>query len=187
MFAYTVTADRASYTLRLHRALKHDYVLNGAILTSPWQRLLTSLEDEILRRSGHILSGYIDQWALQHASTLPLVDDVAAPRGAWGGAPDRPQDPTGGSAMQPAAPRAPTLRAGAGGVYILTIHLHSGDFQAGGTAPSPAAPRAVRLIVGALTRVRSILMTRRTIVAFLATAIFALLLAVAAPQPAGTP
>ncbi len=140
-FAYSVAPDRASYTLRLHRALKPDYVLHGAILTSPWQRLLTSLEDEILRRSGRILSGYVDQWALQHAGTLPLVDDVA-PVAALGAAhPDWPQDPTGGGAMQPgAAPGAYTYAPGTGGAYMLTIHLHSGDFQAGGTAPPPTAP-----------------------------------------------
>ena len=31
-FAYSVTADRSSYALRLHRALKRDYVLTGSIV-----------------------------------------------------------------------------------------------------------------------------------------------------------
>ena len=43
-------------------------------MTSPWQQLLASLEDEILRRSGRILAGYVDQWALQHAGVLPDGD-----------------------------------------------------------------------------------------------------------------
>jgi hypothetical protein len=43
--------------------------------------------------------------------------------------------------MQPgAAPGAYSYAPGATGAYTLTVHLHSGDFQAGGTAPSPAAP-----------------------------------------------
>jgi len=32
------------------------------------------------------------------------------------------------------------LDAGAAAACTVTVHLHSGDFQAGGTAPSPAAP-----------------------------------------------
>ena len=86
-FAYAVAPDRSSYTLRLHRALKGDYVLTGAIVTSPWQQLLASLEDEILRRSGRILKGYVDQWALQHAGALPQVDGHGADRGRRRGAP----------------------------------------------------------------------------------------------------
>jgi hypothetical protein len=57
-FSYAVASDRTSYTLRLHRALRHDYVLTGATVMSPWQRLLSSLDDMILRRSGMIFSGY---------------------------------------------------------------------------------------------------------------------------------
>ena len=139
-FSYEVSADRTSYVLRLHRALKNDYVLRGAIMTSPWRHLLASLEDEILRRSGRILAGYVDQWSLQHAGALPTVAEMA-PAGATGAAhPDWPQDPSGG-AMQPGAgPGAYSYAPGAAGAYTLTVHLHSGDFQAGGTAPSPAAP-----------------------------------------------
>ena len=40
-FSYSVSPDRLSYTLSLHRALKHDYVLGGARTASPWQVLLT--------------------------------------------------------------------------------------------------------------------------------------------------
>ncbi len=140
-FSYEVSADRTSYVLRLHRALKNDYVLPGAIMTSPWQHLLASLEDEILRRSGRILAGYVGQWSLQHAGTLPTVTEMT-PAGAAGAAhPDWPQDPSGGGAMQPGAgPGAYSYAPGAAGAFTLTIHLHSGDFQAGGTAPSPAAP-----------------------------------------------
>ena len=39
----------------------------------------------------------------------------------------------------PAPARTPT-RPATPRRYTLTVHLHSGDFQAGGTAPSPAAP-----------------------------------------------
>ena len=140
-FSYQVAADRQSYTLRLHRALKNDYVLTGTTVTSPWQQLLTSLEDEILRRSGRILAGYVGQWALQHAGTLPTVAELA-PAGAAGAAhPDWPQDPTSGAAMPPGTgPGAYTYAPGAAGAYALTVHLHSGDFQAGGVAPSLAAP-----------------------------------------------
>lgn len=140
-FAYEVSADRTSYVLRLHRALKNDYVLRGTIMTSPWRHLLTSLEDEILRRSGRILAGYVGQWALQHAGALPTVTEMA-PAGAIGAEhPDWPHDPGSGAAMQPGAgPGAFSYAPGAAGAYTLTIHLHSGDFQAGGTAPSPAAP-----------------------------------------------
>ena len=42
-FSYEVAPDRASYTLRLHRALKRDYVLVDAAATGAWQRLLASL------------------------------------------------------------------------------------------------------------------------------------------------
>jgi hypothetical protein len=140
-FSYAVAPDRSSYTLRLHRALKGDYVLTGTIVTSPWQQLLASLEDEILRRSGRILGGYVDQWALQHAGALPQVTDMA-PTAAVGAAhPDWPHDPSSGAAMLPGTgPGAYTYAPGAAGAYVLSIHLHSGDFQAGGTAPSPAAP-----------------------------------------------
>ena len=37
-------------------------------------------------------------------------------------------------------PGAYTYAPGAAGAYTLTVHLHSGDFQAGGVAPSLAAP-----------------------------------------------
>ena len=70
-FSYAVAPDRASYTLRLHRALKHDYVLTGMTVTSPWQQLLTSLEDEILRRSGtdpHGLRRPVGTAARRHAA-----------------------------------------------------------------------------------------------------------------------
>ena len=140
-FSYQVAADRQSYTLRLHRALKNDYVLTGATVTSPWQQLLTSLEDEILRRSGRILAGYVGQWALQHEGTLPTVIELA-PAAAVGAAhADWPQDPTSGAAMQPGTgPGTYTYAPGAAGAYTLTVHLHSGAFQAGGVAPSLAAP-----------------------------------------------
>ena len=140
-FSYQVAADRQSYTLRLHRALKNDYVLTGTTVTSPWQQLLTSLEDEILRRSGRILAGYVGQYSLQHAGTLPTIAELA-PAAAVGAAHgDWPQDPTSGAAMQPGTgPGTYTYSPGAAGAYTLTVHLHSGDFQAGGIAPSPAAP-----------------------------------------------
>ena len=144
-FSYAVAPDRSSYTLRLHRALKGDYVLTGTIMTSPWQQLLASLEDEILRRSGRILKGYVDQWALQHAGVLPRVTDMT-PTAAVGAAhPDWPQDPSSGAAMLPGTgPGAYTYAPGPAGAFTLTVHLHSGDFQAGGTAPSPAAPARLR-------------------------------------------
>jgi hypothetical protein len=140
-FSYAVAPDRSSYTLRLHRALKGDYVLTGAIMANPWQQLLASLEDEILRRSGRILKGYVDQWALQHAGALPAVTDMA-PAAAVGAAhPDWPLDPSSGAVMLPGTgPGSYTYAPGAAGAYTLSVHLHSGDFQAGGTAPSPAAP-----------------------------------------------
>jgi hypothetical protein len=140
-FSYAVAPDRSSYTLRLHRALKGDYVLTGTIVTSPWQQLLASLEDEILRRSGRILKGYVDQWALQHAGALPRPTDMA-PAAAVGAAhPDWPLDPSSGAAMLPGTgPGAFTYTTGVARAYTLSIHLHSGDFQAGGIAPSPAAP-----------------------------------------------
>ncbi len=140
-FEYEVAPDRTSYALRLHRALKGDYVLIGSTMTSPWQQLLASLEDEILRRSGRILKGYVDQWSLQNAGVLPAATDLA-PAAAVGAAhPDWPQDPSSGAAMLPGSgPGAFSYAPGAAGAYTLTVHLHSGDFAAGGTAPSPAAP-----------------------------------------------
>ncbi len=141
-FSYQVAADRTSYTLRLHRALKSDYVLTGTTATSPWQQLLTSLEDEILRRSGRILAGYVGQWELQHAGTLPTVAELApAPAAAGSAHADWPRDPSGGDAIRPGTgPGSYTYAPGDAAAYTLTVHLHSGDFQAGGTAPSPAAP-----------------------------------------------
>jgi hypothetical protein len=56
-FSYVVASDRTAYTLRLHRALRHDYVLTGATVMNPWQQLLTSLEDESPRRSAKLLAG----------------------------------------------------------------------------------------------------------------------------------
>ncbi len=140
-FSYSVSPDRSSYTLRLHRALKHDYVLSGAMASSPWQQLLTNLEDEILRRSGRILSGYVDQWALRHAGALPRVVDVS-PTGALGTAhPDWPQDPSSGAPMQPGlVPGAYTYTPGTSGSYTLIVHLHSGDSWDGSTATPPSAP-----------------------------------------------
>jgi len=140
-FSYAVAADRMSYTLRLHRALSVDYVLKGTTLTSPWQQLLSSLQDEILRRSGKVLAGYVGQWALQHAGTLPTADELS-PSSAVGAAhSDWPQDPAGGLAMQPGTGiGAYSYSPGAGGAFTLTVHLHSGDFPAGGVAPSPTAP-----------------------------------------------
>ncbi len=140
-FAYQVAPDRASYTLRLHRALKRDYVLTGTTVTSLWQHLLASLEDEILRRNGRILAGYVGQWSLQHGGVLPQVTDLAPSAAVGATHPDWPQDPTSGAAMMPGnAPGCYTYAPAEAGAYILTIHLHSGDFEAGGTAPSPAGP-----------------------------------------------
>jgi hypothetical protein len=140
-FSYAVAPDRSSYTLRLHRALKGDYILTGATSTSPWQQLLASLEDEIVRRSGRIIAGYVDQWALQHGNVLPTVLELSADAAVGSAHEDWPRDPSSGAAMAPGTvPGAFTYAPGAAGVYILTVHLHSGDFEAGGTAPSLAAP-----------------------------------------------
>ena len=140
-FSYQVASDRQSYTLRLHRALKNDYVLTGTTATSPWQQLLTSLEDEILRRNGKILSAYVDQWSLQHAGTLPTVAELAPAAGVGEAHADWPRDLTSDAQMQPGTdPGTYTYSPGAAGAYTLTVHLHSGDFQAGGVAPSLAAP-----------------------------------------------
>ena len=38
------------------------------------------------------------------------------------------------------SPGSYSYAPGAGGAYTLTVHLHSGDFEAGGIAPSLAAP-----------------------------------------------
>jgi hypothetical protein len=140
-FSYSVAADRRSYTLRLHRALKGDYVLTGTGTSSPWRQLLISLQDEILRRSGRILRGYVDQWSLQHAGVLPSTTEMA-PAGDVGAAHgDWPLDPVRGGAMTPGTlPGSFTYVPGAAGAYTLTVHLHSEDYQAGGIAPSPAAP-----------------------------------------------
>jgi hypothetical protein len=141
-FSYQVAADRRSYTLVLHRVLKHDYVLTGTTVTSPWQQLLTSLEDEILRRGGKILAGYVGQYSLQHAGTLPTVAELA-PAATVGAAhaADWPQDPAGGTAMRPGTgPGAYSYSPGAAGAYKLIVHLHSGDFEAGGVVPSLSAP-----------------------------------------------
>jgi hypothetical protein len=148
-FSYVVAPDRSSYTLRLHRALKNDYVLTGTRATSPWQQLLASLEDEILRRSGRILAGYIDQWSLQHGGTLPGVTELA-PAGAVGSVHDDwPREPSSGVPMAPgSAPGSFSYARGADGAYTLTIHLYSGDFEAGGTAPSLPAPASGSVTTG---------------------------------------
>lgn len=140
-FSYTVSSDRTSYTLRLHRALKSDYVLKGTSATNPWRQLLTSLQDEILRRSGRILAGYVDQWSLQHAGALPTAVEMA-PAGDVGAVhSDWPLDPVTGDPMQPGTSAGRfTYAPGDAGAYTLTVHLDSGEFQAGGTAPAPAAP-----------------------------------------------
>ena len=140
-FSYEITPDGAAYTLRLHRDLKPDYVLAGATATDPWQQLLASLEDEILRRSGRILAGYVDQWSLQHGGDLPQTPDLAADGAVGAAHADWPQDPTAGTPMQPGTdPGAYNYAPGATGSYALTIHLFSGAFEAGGRAPSPAPP-----------------------------------------------
>lgn len=141
-FSYTVSPDRLSYTLRLHRALKRDYVLGGVPVASPWQLLLTSLEDRILRRNARILAGYVHEWALRHGGVPPRVTDLA-PHAAVGRAyPDWPRDPVGGGAMRPGdAPGDYTYAPGPGAAFVLTVHLHSGEVQAGGALP-PAGPPA---------------------------------------------
>lgn len=139
-FSYAVTADLSAYTLRLHRSLKHDYVLRGTAATDPWRQLLASLEDEILRRSGRILAGYVDRWSLEHGGALPRADDLTAGGAVGAVHPDWPQDPIAGGALRPgSAPGGFTYVPGATGDYRLTIHLHSGDFEAGGLAPAPPA------------------------------------------------
>jgi hypothetical protein len=140
-FAYSVAADGSSYELRLHRALKRDYVLTEGILASPWRQLLPGLQDEILRRSGRILRGYIDQWSSQHGGVPPAVAEMAPSAAVATAHPGWPLDPVGGGAMAPGtAPGSFTYAPGAAGAYTLTIHLHSADHQAGGIAPSPTAP-----------------------------------------------
>jgi len=140
-FAYSVAPDRLSYTLRLHRSLKSDYVLGGTHVTSPWQALLTDLEDRILRRGARVLAGYVDQWARQHDGALPRVSELA-PFAAVGAVhPDWPHDPDGGAVMRPGTtPGDYTYAPGPGGAYKLTVHLHSGDARVGGVAPPATLP-----------------------------------------------
>ena len=45
-----------------------------------------------------------------------------------------------GSFSYEVAPDRKSYKPGAAGAYTLTVHLHSGDFEAGGIAPSLAAP-----------------------------------------------
>jgi hypothetical protein len=147
-FSYSVAPDRRSYTLRLHRALKRDMVLGGARVTSPWQVLLTVLEDRMLRRGGRVLAGYVDQWARQRGGSLPLVTELA-PDGAVGAShTDWPRDPGGGGAMRPGtAPGAYTYAPGPAGAYKLIVHLHSGDARAGGVVrPARSQPRPLGLV-----------------------------------------
>jgi hypothetical protein len=140
-FSYTVAADRRSYTLRLHRALKHDYVLTGSVSPSSWRQLLATLEDEILRRNGRILAGYVTQWSLQHAAALPTAIEFS-PTGRVGAAyTDWPEDPTGGVPMQPGTSTGTyTYAPESAGAYTLIVHLVSGEFDAGGTLPALGAP-----------------------------------------------
>jgi hypothetical protein len=139
-FSYTVASDRQSYTLRLHRALKSDYVLRGSTASGAWQQLLIALDDEILDRNGRILAGYVDQWSLQPAGALPTVDELS-PTGAVGAAhTDWPDDPVSGTAMQPGTSSGTyTYAPGTNGAYTLTVHLCSGDVDVGGIAPALSA------------------------------------------------
>ena len=84
---------------------------------------------------------YVGQYSLQHAGTLPTVAQLAPAAEVGAAHADWPQDPTSGAAMRPGTgPGAYSYSPGAAGAYTLTVHLHSGDFQAGGVAPSLAAP-----------------------------------------------
>jgi hypothetical protein len=140
-FAYEVAPDRLTYTLRLHRALKHDYVLTGADVTSPWQRLLTGLEDEILRRSARVLAGYVAQWARHHGGSLPDAAVLAPGTRLAAAHPHWPRSPVTGAVMHPGTtPGDYTYAPGSYGTYRLTIHLHSGDFKTGGSAASAMSP-----------------------------------------------
>ena len=181
-FAYEVSADRTSYVLRLHRALKNDYVLRGTIMTSPWRHLLASLEDEILRRSGRILAGYVDQWSLQHAGALPTVAEMA-PAAAVGAAhPDWPQDPDqrrrhaarrrtrARTATRPAPP-APTPSPSISTPATSRPAAPRRRLRRRRAAPAPRSPDHQEAPV-----------TRRVIVVALATAVLALASAAAAPR-----
>jgi hypothetical protein len=136
-FTYAVADDRRSYTLRLHRALKHDYVLTGATVAGPWQQLLNGLQDVALRQAGAVLAGYVDQWAQHHSGALPSSTDLTPDSRLGAAHPDWPRVPGSGVAMHPGrAPGDYTYVPGASGAYKLVVHLHSGDFTAGGIAPS---------------------------------------------------
>jgi hypothetical protein len=140
-FSYSVAPDGLSYTLVLHRALKHDYVLGGARTTSPWQVLLTSLEDRILRRGAHVLARYVTEWARQHGGALPQVAELAPDAAVGAAHPDWPVDPGTGDPMRSGTtPGDYTYAPGPGAVYRLTVHLHSGDVRAGGSAPRATPP-----------------------------------------------
>ena len=140
-FTYTVADDRTRYAITAHYSRGGTFTLRGATATSPWLRILASLEDEILRRSARILAGYVDQWSLQHGGALPQIAELAAGSAVGAAHADWPLDPVGGGAMAPGTgPGAYTYAPGAAGAYTLTVHLHSGDFEAGGTAPSLPAP-----------------------------------------------
>jgi hypothetical protein len=139
-FSYSVSPDRLSYTLSLHRALKHDYVIGGVRVTSPWQVLLTNLEDRILRRGAHVLASYVAEWARQHGGVLPQVAELAPDAAVGAAHPDWPVDPGGGGPMRPGTtPGDYTYAPGPGAAYRLIVHLHSGDVRAGGSVP-PATP-----------------------------------------------
>jgi hypothetical protein len=136
-FTYAVAVDRRSYTLTLHRALKHEYVLTGATVAGPWQQLLNGLQDVALRQAGAVLAGYVDQWALHHGGALPSAADLTPDSRLGAAHPDWPRAPGSGSAMRPGrAPGEYRYVPGAARAYKLTVHLHSGDFKAGGIAPS---------------------------------------------------
>jgi len=135
-FSYEVAPDRSTYALRLHRALKHDYVLMSATGAAPWRQLLTRLEDQALHRGARVLAGYVDRWALKHGGELPKAAVLAArsARPGW------PPDPITGSGMRPGVrPGTYSYAPGAAGAYTLTVHLRSGEIEAGGTAPTPVA------------------------------------------------
>ena len=184
-FSYTVAGDRASYTLRLHRALKNDYVLTGTTVTSPWQQLLTSLEDEILRRSGKILAGYVGQWALQHDGTLPAVAELAPAPAVGASTPTGRRTRAAASPCSPVPARVPTPTHQA-----PPAPTRSPSISTPATSrPAASRRRALRRRAAPPQRgpdppQEAHLVTRHRIVVALATAALALLLAAAAPRPA---
>jgi hypothetical protein len=135
-FAYALAEDGHSYVLRLHRALKDDYVLRGNGTDQPLAADSGDPRVRQARQNLHLLQGYIELHAALNGFVYPDASQVQ--RGTSLVAPIWPLNPWNGKPMAPGKRRGTYTYSPAPdrSAYKLVGHLPAGAYTLSGGSPA---------------------------------------------------